>query len=159
MPSASAVEDQAVHQPVHEMSQAEINETVAKFAAAARRCQQAGLDAVEIHAAHGVDRAIERRRVGHAVAGVYLGRKALLAQLFLDLRARAVHQHQVYAERREQVRVVGQRVREGAGDGLAAEREDEGLAAEKVDVRRDRPEQRGELRSVQGIGHGWFILG
>ncbi|MDR1807846.1 MAG: NAD(P)/FAD-dependent oxidoreductase [Propionibacteriaceae bacterium] len=53
MPSASTVECQAVHQPVHEMSQDEIHDIVAKFGAAARRLQQAGFDAVEVHAAHG----------------------------------------------------------------------------------------------------------
>jgi dimethylglycine catabolism A len=36
-----------------EMTQARINETIAAFAAAAMRAQQAGFDCVEIHAAHG----------------------------------------------------------------------------------------------------------
>ncbi len=53
MPAPSAVEDQAVHQPVHEMTKQEIDEMVARFAAAARRCKEAGLDAVELHGAHG----------------------------------------------------------------------------------------------------------
>jgi 2,4-dienoyl-CoA reductase-like NADH-dependent reductase (Old Yellow Enzyme family)/thioredoxin reductase len=53
MPSASAVEDQAVHQPVHEMSKDEINKVIAQFAAAAKRCKEAGIDAVELHGAHG----------------------------------------------------------------------------------------------------------
>ncbi|MDR1422302.1 MAG: NAD(P)/FAD-dependent oxidoreductase [Coriobacteriales bacterium] len=53
MIAPSEVECQAVHQPVHAMSKVEIDEVVAKFAAAARRCKEAGIDAVEIHGAHG----------------------------------------------------------------------------------------------------------
>ncbi|MDR2197507.1 MAG: NAD(P)/FAD-dependent oxidoreductase [Coriobacteriales bacterium] len=53
MPSASATECQAVHQPTHEMSTSEIDEMVARFAAAARRLKDAGFDAVELHGAHG----------------------------------------------------------------------------------------------------------
>lgn len=37
----------------HELTVAEIKELVAKFAAGARRCKQAGIDAVEVHGAHG----------------------------------------------------------------------------------------------------------
>jgi NADPH-dependent 2,4-dienoyl-CoA reductase/sulfur reductase-like enzyme len=53
MMAPSDVECQAVHQPIHAMSKAEIDEVVAKFAAAAGRCKTAGIDAVEIHGAHG----------------------------------------------------------------------------------------------------------
>jgi 2,4-dienoyl-CoA reductase-like NADH-dependent reductase (Old Yellow Enzyme family)/thioredoxin reductase len=53
MVSASEVECQAVHQPVHAASKQEIDDIVAKFAAAAGRCKAAGIDAVEIHGAHG----------------------------------------------------------------------------------------------------------
>jgi 2,4-dienoyl-CoA reductase-like NADH-dependent reductase (Old Yellow Enzyme family)/thioredoxin reductase len=53
MMAPSDVECQAVHQPVHAMSKDEIDEVIAKFAAAARRCKTAGIDAVEIHGAHG----------------------------------------------------------------------------------------------------------
>jgi 2,4-dienoyl-CoA reductase-like NADH-dependent reductase (Old Yellow Enzyme family)/thioredoxin reductase len=53
MIAPSDVECQAVHQPVHAMSKAEIDEVIVKFASAARRCKEAGIDAVEIHGAHG----------------------------------------------------------------------------------------------------------
>jgi 2,4-dienoyl-CoA reductase-like NADH-dependent reductase (Old Yellow Enzyme family)/thioredoxin reductase len=53
MIAPSDVECQAVHQPVHAMSKDEIDDIVAKFAAAARRCKEAGIDAVELHGAHG----------------------------------------------------------------------------------------------------------
>jgi 2,4-dienoyl-CoA reductase-like NADH-dependent reductase (Old Yellow Enzyme family)/thioredoxin reductase len=53
MIAPSDVECQAVHQPVHAMSKKEIDDVVAKFANAARRCKEAGIDAVEIHGAHG----------------------------------------------------------------------------------------------------------
>ncbi|MCR5416310.1 MAG: NAD(P)/FAD-dependent oxidoreductase [Pseudobutyrivibrio sp.] len=53
MKSASQTECQIVHQPTHEMTKAEIDEMVDKFAQAARRIKEAGVDAVEIHGAHG----------------------------------------------------------------------------------------------------------
>jgi 2,4-dienoyl-CoA reductase-like NADH-dependent reductase (Old Yellow Enzyme family)/thioredoxin reductase len=53
MPSASTVECQAVHQPVHAMTKEEIDDVIKKFGSAARRCQAAGIDSVEIHGAHG----------------------------------------------------------------------------------------------------------
>jgi 2,4-dienoyl-CoA reductase-like NADH-dependent reductase (Old Yellow Enzyme family)/thioredoxin reductase len=53
MVAPSEVECQAVHQPTHAMSKAEIDDIVAKFGAAAKRCKEAGIDAVEVHAAHG----------------------------------------------------------------------------------------------------------
>ncbi|MGB3956215.1 MAG: FAD-dependent oxidoreductase [Brooklawnia sp.] len=37
----------------HELTTAEIHDLVNAFAAAARRCQQAGIDAIEVHGAHG----------------------------------------------------------------------------------------------------------
>jgi len=53
MPSASDVECQAVHQPVHPMTKEEIDACVKKFGAAAKRLKDAGWDAVEVHGAHG----------------------------------------------------------------------------------------------------------
>jgi len=51
--SASAVPAPTVHLVPRPMTQAMIDDTVAAFAAAARRCRDGGLDGVELHAAHG----------------------------------------------------------------------------------------------------------
>src|SRR3990172_433319 len=50
--SASAVASPMYQEPPHEMTVEEIAEIVQAFAAAARRMREAGLDGVEIHAAH-----------------------------------------------------------------------------------------------------------
>ena len=51
--SASAVPTPSVNVTPRPMTKAMIDETVAAFARAARRCQQGGLDGVELHGAHG----------------------------------------------------------------------------------------------------------
>lgn len=53
MIAPSEKECQVVHQPTHEMTKEEIKETIDRFIKSAKRLQQAGIDAVEIHAAHG----------------------------------------------------------------------------------------------------------
>lgn len=53
MMAPSAVECPAVHQPAVAMSEEEIKEMVAKFINAAVRLKKAGIDGVEVHAAHG----------------------------------------------------------------------------------------------------------
>jgi len=53
MAAPSAKECLAVRQPTHEMTKEEIKETVDRFVQAARRLKEAGIDAVEVHAAHG----------------------------------------------------------------------------------------------------------
>lgn len=53
MQTASAIECQAVHQPVEAMSIEEIQALVVKFADASQRLQAAGIDGVEVHGAHG----------------------------------------------------------------------------------------------------------
>lgn len=53
MKSSSKTECQCVHQPTHEMSVDEIKEMTALFAAGAKRLKIAGIDAVELHGAHG----------------------------------------------------------------------------------------------------------
>lgn len=53
MAAPSPKECLAVRQPTHEMTKEEIKETIDRFVQAARRLKEAGIDAVEIHAAHG----------------------------------------------------------------------------------------------------------
>ena len=53
MKAPSVTECQCVHQPTHEMTQAEIDDLVERFAKGSRRLKDAGIDAVEIHGAHG----------------------------------------------------------------------------------------------------------
>lgn len=53
MLAPSATECGVVHQPTTAMTTAEVEDMVAKFASAALRLKQAGLDGVEVHGAHG----------------------------------------------------------------------------------------------------------
>jgi len=53
MKAPSKTECKCVHQPTHEMTKEEINEMVDKFVQGAKMLQKAGVDAVELHAAHG----------------------------------------------------------------------------------------------------------
>lgn len=53
MPAPSEIECKAVHQPVHAMTVEEIAAMVQKFVDAAVRAKKAGMDAVEVHGAHG----------------------------------------------------------------------------------------------------------
>ena len=53
MLAPSNVECQAVHQPTEEMSIEQIEDLIDKFIEAAVRIQKAGIDGVEVHAAHG----------------------------------------------------------------------------------------------------------
>ena len=93
---------------------------------------------------------VERHVVGHAQALVKAAAAAALLQLRLDLGARAVHQHQPHAESGEQVQVVREVEEAAVGHHLAAERDDESLAAEGVDIGRDRlePVDEAVLRST-----------
>ena len=53
MPAPSEIECKAVHQPVHAMTVEEITAMVQKFVDAAVRAKKSGMDAVEVHGAHG----------------------------------------------------------------------------------------------------------
>ena len=53
MKSASQTECQCVHQPTHEMTTDEIKEMAGFFISGAKRLKEAGVDAVELHGAHG----------------------------------------------------------------------------------------------------------
>jgi len=53
MQAPSVTECQAVHQPTHEMTKEEIRDTINRFIQGTKRLQKAGIDAVELHGAHG----------------------------------------------------------------------------------------------------------
>lgn len=53
MQAPSKTECQVVHQPTHEMTKEEIKDLIDKFVQGTKRLQKAGIDAVEIHGAHG----------------------------------------------------------------------------------------------------------
>ncbi len=53
MLAPSNIECQVVHQPTEEMSIEQIEDMIEKFIEAAVRIQKAGIDGVEVHAAHG----------------------------------------------------------------------------------------------------------
>ncbi|OBR94228.1 MULTISPECIES: FAD-dependent oxidoreductase [Clostridium] len=53
MQAPSVTECQVVHQPTHEMTKEEIKDTIDRFIQGAKRLQKAGIDAVELHGAHG----------------------------------------------------------------------------------------------------------
>lgn len=53
MQAPSVTECQVVHQPTHEMTKEEIKDTINRFIQGAKRLQKAGIDAVELHGAHG----------------------------------------------------------------------------------------------------------
>ena len=63
---------------------------------------------------------------------------ALHLELCLDLRAGAVHQCEPYAERGEQIEINGEFDEAAVDHQFAAERDDEGLAAECVNIGRYR---------------------
>jgi hypothetical protein len=51
-----------------------------------------------------------------------------------------VHEHQLHAERGEQVEIVREVEEAAVGDQIPAESDDEDLAPKRVDIRRDRLE-------------------
>ena len=97
--------------------------------------------------------ALQRLGIGHPQAMVEARLQPATRLLGVDLRARAMHQHQADAERGEQVAVVGEALRALAGGDLAAEADDEGTAAEGVDVGRGAAHPGHELG--RGVIHAW----
>ena len=99
----------------------------------ALRQQRLDLDAAH---AHGPFDAFQSRGIGDAQALVELRREAACVHLGVDLRPRAMHQHQAYAHAVEQRDVVDQRLRGARFEHFATEGDDEGAAAKGVDVGR-----------------------
>jgi hypothetical protein len=99
----------------------------------ALREQRLDLDAGH---AHGALDAFQRLGIGDAQALVEARRQAARLHLGVDLRPRAMHQHQADAHAVEQRDVVDQRLRGTGLEHFAAEGDDEGTTAKGVDVGR-----------------------
>ena len=65
-------------------------------------------------------------------------------QLFLHLRTKSVHQHELDAHRVENGEVLGERGQLAGGHQFARDGHHEGLSPVRVDVRRNRTEPRNE---------------
>ncbi len=97
--------------------------------------------------------AVQSHAVGDADAVGIFGRVALGGQLFVDLGAKAVHQHDFHAHALDQRQVLRQVLQLARGNGLARDAHHKGLAPVHVDVRRHRPEP-GHEGEVENCGHG-----
>jgi hypothetical protein len=75
------------------------------------------------------------------------------AKLFVHLRAKTVHQHDLYAHALDHGQVLRQVLELSCRDGFPADTHHEGLVAELVDVGRHRPEQR-DKGEIEDGGHG-----
>jgi hypothetical protein len=78
---------------------------------------------------------------------------ALGLELLVDLRAKAVHQHDLHAHALDQRQVLRDVLQLAGGDGLAGDADHEGLAAVHVDVGRHRAEP-GHEGEIEDGGHG-----
>ena len=85
---------------------------------------------------HAFEDAVHRLRVGDAQAPVIAAGDILLLQYRLDLRPRAMDDDQPRPQAVQQIEVVDDTEKGFVGDDLAAETDDERLAAQGVDVRR-----------------------
>ena len=104
------------------------------------------------HLPVGFEHAVHRLGVGDAQAERVAALDVLLREDRLDLRPRAVHDDEVHAEAVQQVEVVDDAEERVVGDDLAAERDDERPAAERVDVRRRRADPLDERARGRGMG-------
>ena len=97
--------------------------------------------------------AVERDRIGHADALVVARRVALEAQLFVHLRAKAVHQHDFDAHRLDQRQILHDVLQLACGHRFPGQADDKDLVAKLVDVGRNRAKPRHE-GEVEDGGHG-----
>ena len=111
------------------------------------------------HLAVGFEHAIHGLGVGDAQAERVAALDVLLRENGLDLRPRAVDDDEMHAEAVQQVQVVDDAEKRVVGDDFAAERDDEGLPAKRVDVGRrgaDPLDERARGRGMDGR-HGGGI--
>ena len=97
------------------------------------------------HAAARLFRARQSDIVGDAQAPHETRAVFQFFQARLDLRPRAMHQHQAHAQARQQIQIVYEREKPRIRHDLAAKRDDEGAAAKRVYVRRGGTEPFDEI--------------
>jgi len=97
--------------------------------------RQARLDG-DAQLADRIDHALQGRAVGDPQITVKVRGYAARGQTCLDLRARAVHQHQAHAEAVQQHQVVDDIAEIRVGDTLARQHHDEGAVAVGIDIGR-----------------------
>ncbi len=121
-----------------------------------RRVRQAlaerGFD-IEAQFAGGFLRAFQRGGVGDAHAVVESRLDLPQCQLFRHLRARAVHDHDLDAQRVQQRQILRQDRQCAGSDQFARKGDDERPAAESVNVRRDGTQPLDELNGVFHVEH------
>ncbi|MCY1520997.1 hypothetical protein D9M68_557930 [compost metagenome] len=124
---------------------------------------EGGLD-IQADLAGGFLGAFQGGGVGGGHAAVELLRKALQAQLLIDLRTGAVHQDQADAQRGQQRQVLDQRIERARLHQLATERHHECLASECMHMGRHVSKPSDELSGCEfgGFEGGdgvWFQVG
>ena len=97
--------------------------------------RQQGLDSAA-RVTGAFEHAIERLGVGDAQAAIVATGDVLLLEDGLDLRSRSVHDDQPDAQALQQVEIVDDAEEGVVGDDFSAERDDEGLAAKRVNIGR-----------------------
>ncbi|MCY1546208.1 hypothetical protein D9M68_821960 [compost metagenome] len=112
---------------------------------------QARLDG-DAQLAHGVDHALQGRTIGDPQVAVEVRGQAASGQARLDLRARAVHQHQAHAHAVQQHQVVDDIAEVRVSDPLAGQHHHEGAVPVGVDVRSS------VAQPVDVVGHGSVSL-
>jgi len=100
---------------------------------------------------------VERDAVGDAHAVRILGCVALGRQLLVDLRAKAMHQHDLHTHALDQRQVLRQMPQLARGNGFTRDAHHEGLAPVQVDVGRHRTEP-GHEGEVEDGGHGRWVV-
>ena len=112
--------------------------------------RQQGLDPAP-HLASRLEHAVHRLGIGDPQPECIPAFDVLLGENRLDLRARAVDDDEMHTEAVQQVQVVDDAEERLVSDHLAAECDDERLAAERVDVGRGQPDPLDERARGRGM--------
>src|SRR5690606_24169449 len=97
--------------------------------------------------------AVQCHAVGDAHAVVIGGLLPFEAQLFVDLRAKAMHQHNFDAHGLDQCQVLHNALQLACGNRLTCDAHHKGLVSELVDIGGHGPEP-GDEGEIENCGHG-----